>query len=80
MVTIRMARHGAKKRPFYRIVVADSEFSRDGRFLEIVGTYDPRTDTNPVTLKSDRIRHWISKGAQPSRTVGQLLKKHLAAA
>jgi small subunit ribosomal protein S16 len=75
-----MARHGTKNRPFYRIVVAHGEKARNGRFLEIVGTYDPTTDKNPVTLKADRIRHWLDKGAQPSDTVRQLIKKHLPAA
>lgn len=74
-VKIRMARHGTKKKPFYRIVVADSEAPRNGAFLEIVGTYDPRAKSNQIVLKSDRILHWIGKGAQPSQTVGQLIKK-----
>jgi len=80
MVRIRMARHGTKKRPFYRIVVAHGEKARNGKFLEIVGTFDPRDDKNPVTLKTDRIQYWLQKGAQPSETVSHLLKKHLKAA
>ena len=80
MVRIRMARHGTKKRPFYRIVAAHQEFARNGRFLEILGTYDPRAEKDPVNLKADRVRHWLEKGAQPSDTVKQLLKKHLPAA
>lgn len=80
MVRIRMARHGAKKRPIYRIVVAHGEDPRNGRFIEILGTYDPRAKVNPVTLKSDRVKHWLGKGARPSVTVAQLLKKHLPAA
>lgn len=74
-VKIRLARHGGKGRPYYRIVVADSEFPRDGRFLEIVGNYDPKKNPAEVTLKEDRIVDWISKGAIPTTTVFQLLKK-----
>ena len=74
-----MARHGTKKKPFYRIVVADSEAPRNGAFLEIVGTFDPRAKANQVVLKTDRILHWIGKGAQPSQTVGQLIKKNKVA-
>ncbi len=73
-VKIRLARHGAKKKPFYRIVVADSESPRDGRYLENVGTYDPLFDPAKVTLKSERIKHWIDQGAKPSDTVRSLLK------
>ncbi len=76
MVRIRMARFGAKKKPFYRIVVADQESKRDGRFIEIVGTYAPKDPTKKCELKRDRIAYWISKGAQTSDTVGQLLKKN----
>lgn len=74
-VKIRLARHGGKGRPYYRIVVADSEFPRDGRFLEIVGNYDPKKNPAEVILKEDRIVDWISKGAIPTTTVFQLLKK-----
>jgi len=74
-VKIRLARYGAKKRPFYRIVVADLESPRDGKFLENVGTYDPRPDPAKVTLKSDRIKYWIENGATPTDTVKSLLKK-----
>jgi small subunit ribosomal protein S16 len=74
-VKIRLARHGAKKRPFYRIVVANSESPRDGRFLETVGTYNPLSDPAQVVLKGDRIRHWIQQGAIPTDTVRSLLKK-----
>ena len=74
-VRIRLARHGAKKKPFYRIVVADSESPRDGRFLEKVGTYDPLVDPAKVTLKSDRIKYWMAQGATPSDTVKSLLKR-----
>lgn len=74
-VKIRLARHGAKKRPFYRIVVADGESPRDGRFLEIVGTYNPLQDPAEVTLKSERVRHWMDQGAIPTDTVNNILKK-----
>jgi small subunit ribosomal protein S16 len=74
-VRIRLARHGAKKKPFYRIVVADSENPRDGRFLEKVGTYDPLKDPVAVSLNPDRIKYWMEKGAIPSDTVKSLLKK-----
>ena len=79
-VRIRLARHGAKKRPFYRIVVADGESPRDGRFLEIVGTYDPLQDPAQVMLKEDRIDFWMDQGATPSDTVRSLLKKQGGAA
>ena len=74
-VKIRLARHGAKTRPFYRIVVADSESPRDGRFLESVGTYNPLKDPAEVTLKTDRVKYWMEQGALPSDTVKSLLKK-----
>jgi len=75
MVKIRLRRMGAKKNPFYRIVVADSHFPRDGRFIEEIGTYDPLT--NPATIKVDgeRAKYWIANGAQPTETVRALLKK-----
>lgn len=74
-VKIRLARHGAKKRPFYRIVIADSERSRDGRYIEAVGTYDPVFDPAKVSLKGERIKYWIDQGAKPTDTVKNLLKK-----
>lgn len=74
-VKIRLARHGAKKRPFYRIVVASSESPRDGKYLENVGTYNPLTDPAEVNLKPERIKYWIDQGAIPSDTVKSLLKK-----
>jgi len=74
-VKIRLARHGAKKRPFYRIVVADSESPRDGKFLENVGTYNPLTDPAEVVLKQERIKYWIDQGAIPTDTVKNLLKE-----
>lgn len=74
-VKIRLARHGAKKRPFYRIVVADGRYPRDGRFLETVGTYNPMVEPMQVSLKADRVAHWINNGAIPTDTVNSLLKK-----
>jgi small subunit ribosomal protein S16 len=74
-VKIRLARHGAKKKPYYRIVVADSESPRDGKYLENVGSYNSLQDPVQVTLKPERIRYWMDKGAKPSDTVRSLLKK-----
>jgi len=74
-VRIRLARHGAKKKPFYRIVVADNDSPRDGRFLEKVGTYDPLVNPAKAALNSDRIKYWMEKGATPTDTVKSLLKK-----
>ena len=74
MVTIRLARAGAKKKPFYRVVVADHRFPRDGRFIEQVGTYDPKKAAHGITLKIDRIEHWMKTGALPSDTVRDILK------
>ena len=74
-VKIRLARHGAKKRPFYRIVVADSESPRDGKFLENVGTYNPLTDPAKVVLKQERIKYWMDQGSIPTDTVKSLLKE-----
>jgi len=74
-VKIRLARFGAKKKPFYRVVAADSSFPRDGRFIERLGTYDPRKDPPEINLNGDKIVAWINKGAQPTETVKQLLKK-----
>ena len=73
-VKIRLARHGAKKKPFYRIVVADSESPRDGKFLENVGTYDPAHDPAKINIKTDRVRYWMDQGALPTDTVKSLLK------
>ncbi len=78
-VKIRLARHGAKKRPYYRIVVADSESPRDGRYLENVGTYDPLQEPAKVTLQSERIQYWLQQGAIATDTVKGLLKKEGAA-
>lgn len=72
-VKIRLARHGAKKAPFYRVVVADSRARRDGRFIEVVGRYNPRTDPSFVELDVDKVEAWIAKGAQPTEAVTKLL-------
>ena len=77
---IRLARYGAKKRPFYRIVVTNSESPRDGRFLEIIGTYDPRQEPAAVTVKEELLSLWLSRGATPTDTVASLLKRKAAAA
>ncbi len=74
-VTIRLSRHGAKKHPFYRIVVADSRFPRDGRYLEQLGTYDPAPSPARVTVKRERLESWLTRGAKPSDTVAHVLKR-----
>ena len=74
-VKIRLARHGSKKRPHYRIVVADSEAPRDGKFLEIVGTYNPLVDPVKVTIEQDRVNYWMDKGVILSDTVKSIFKK-----
>ncbi len=76
MVKVRLKRMGSKKRPFYRIIAANSTSPRDGKFIETLGTYNPRKDPSEVTLKEERIRYWIDNGAQPTDTVRSLLKKH----
>ena len=75
MLMIRLARVGARKQPYYRVVVIDKERARNGRSVEVVGTYNPRTNPASVDLKRDRIDHWVSKGAQVSDRVGKLLQK-----
>ena len=74
-VAIRLRREGALNRPYFKVVVTDTCSPRDGKFIEIVGTYDPKKAGQNSTLKLDRIEHWISKGAQPSDTVRSLIKK-----
>lgn len=74
-VVIRLRREGAKNNPFYRVVAADQRRARDGKFLEVLGTYDPTKKSDNVQLKLDRVDHWISRGAQPSETVAALIKK-----
>lgn len=75
-VKIRMRRMGAKKAPFYRVVVADSRYPRDGRFIEEVGTYNPMTEPSEFKVDADKVKDWMSKGAQPTDTVKVLLKKN----
>jgi small subunit ribosomal protein S16 len=75
MVKIRLMRFGSNKKPFYRIVAADSRMPRDGRFLEILGSYAPQSNPPVANLKSERLNYWLSQGAQPTETVVSLLKK-----
>ena len=76
MLMIRLSRVGARKQPYYRVVVIDKERARDGRSVEVVGTYNPRTNPASVDLKRERIDHWVSKGAQMSSTVARLVQRH----
>lgn len=75
-VRIRLARYGSKRRPYYRIVAANSESPRDGRFLEQIGTYNPCVSPAAVTVKSDRYDYWTGVGAKPSDTVASLIRAH----
>ena len=75
MVKIRLRRMGAKKAPYYRVVVADSRSPRDGRFIEELGIYDPMAESEKLKLDVERVKYWISQGAQPTDTVRGLLKK-----
>ena len=75
MVKIRLRRIGAKKAPFYRIVVADSRFARDGRFIEEIGYYDPTKEPSVVKIAADKAKQWLANGAQATDTVRVLLKK-----
>src|ERR1700704_7197515 len=75
-VSIRLRREGAKNRPYYKVVVADSRSPREGKFIEIIGTYDPKKPDHNSTLKLDRAEYWIARGAQPSDTVRSLIKKN----
>jgi small subunit ribosomal protein S16 len=75
LVKIRLARYGAKKRPFYRVIVADSAARRNGPFIEIVGTYDPMKDPSEIKIDIEKAKQWIGKGAQPTDTVKRLLQK-----
>lgn len=75
MVKIRLRRLGAKKSPYYRIVVADSRYPRDGRFIEEIGTYNPLNDPASINIDVERAQEWIKKGAQPTDTVRGILKK-----
>lgn len=75
-VKIRLARHGAKKRPYYRVIVADSRCPRDGRFIEEVGRYNPCVSPTLLSLNDERLDYWMSCGAQPTDTVARLIKSH----
>jgi small subunit ribosomal protein S16 len=78
-VRIRLTRLGRKKKPFYRIIVADGEAKRDGKFLDIIGTYDPLQDPAVVKIDTEKLNDWLGRGAEPSVTVSSLIKKHSAA-
>jgi small subunit ribosomal protein S16 len=73
-VKMRLTRVGSKKNPIYRVIVADSRSPRDGKFIEIVGRYNPQTDPSTIELNEDKVRAWLSKGAQPTESVARLLK------
>ena len=75
MVKMRLRRMGAKKAPFYRVVVADSRYPRDGRFIEEIGYYNPQTEPAEIKIDADKAKDWLVKGAQPTETVKSLLKK-----
>jgi small subunit ribosomal protein S16 len=75
LLRIRLTRMGAKKKPFYRVVVTERRQARDGRFVEIVGHYNPKDNPPVVELDMERVKHWLEHGAQPSETVNSLLKK-----
>lgn len=76
-VVIRLARHGTKKKPFYRVVAAHKEFARDKRYLEVLGTYNPKAPEAKGSFNEERINHWIAKGARPSGAVTQIMKRSL---
>jgi small subunit ribosomal protein S16 len=76
MVKLRLARAGAKKHPFYHVVVADAKSPRDGRFIEQIGTYDPMKNPKGFEIKQDRLDYWLGQGAQPSASLKQLVLKH----
>jgi small subunit ribosomal protein S16 len=78
MLSIRLRRTGATKRPYYRVVVADSRATRDGRFVEVLGHYDPRRDPAVVNIDTERANYWLDRGARPSDTVKSLLKRTAA--
>lgn len=74
-VRIRLTRFGRKKKPFYRIIVADSESKRDGKFLDVIGTYDPLKDPADININNDKLQEWLGRGALPTTTVKSLIKK-----
>jgi len=75
MLAIRLSRFGTKKKPFYRVMVMEKSGARDGRSLELLGTYNPVPNPAPIELDLERLRHWVSKGAQPSKTVSELIRR-----
>ena len=75
-VKLRLTRIGAKKNPYYRVIVADSRYPRDGRFIDIIGTYNPMVSPAEITIDADKAKTWIKNGAQPTDTVKALFKKH----
>lgn len=79
MVKIRLARYGAKKKPFYRLVAADSRSPRDGKFIDILGTFDPTKNPAAIKLDGDKVKMWLDRGAQPSETAGQIIKRGMVA-
>ena len=79
MVKIRLARYGAKKKPFYRVVAADSRSPRDGKFIEILGTFDPTKNPAAIKLDGDKVKMWLERGAQPTDTAGQIIKRGMVA-
>lgn len=80
MVKIRLARFGAKKKPFYRLVAADSRSPRDGKFIDILGTYDPTKNPAAIKLDGAKVKTWLDRGAQPTETAGQIIKRGMVAA
>ncbi len=74
-VKIRLSRHGAKKRPFYRIVVSHARSPRDGKYIEQVGTYDPKSVSGGVKIDTEKVQKWLKQGAKPTQTVSELIKK-----
>ena len=74
-VKIRLSRHGAKKKPYYRIVVSDSRSPRDGKFIEQVGSYDPKSAAGGIKINREKVEKWLRRGAKPSQTVSELIKK-----
>jgi small subunit ribosomal protein S16 len=78
-VRIRLTRMGKKKKPYYRIIVANIEAKRDGQFLDIIGTYDPMQEPAAVSIDTEKLNEWLGKGAEPSVTVSNLIKKYAAA-
>lgn len=78
-VRIRLTRMGRKKKPYYRIIVANNETKRDGKFLDIIGTYDPMQEPAAVSIDTEKLNDWLGRGAEPSVTVSNLIKKYAAA-